>query len=119
MSDAIDDFMALPRVQQLGTLQQLAPDKQDKLLAAVKQRRNNPTTPSPPTAPEPEARTPCNYAKESMFGLGRGLKSTVVGLGQTVAHPIKTVTDMRAQLKDADAASTKEWKDLGGDKQDS
>ncbi len=38
--DAIDDFIALPQDQQLSTLQQLAPDKQDALLSQVKQRRS-------------------------------------------------------------------------------
>lgn len=38
-SDAIDDFIALPQDQQMSTLQQLAPDKQDQLLGQVKQRK--------------------------------------------------------------------------------
>ena len=41
MADAIDDFIALPQDQQLSTLQQLAPDKQNALLARVKQRRTS------------------------------------------------------------------------------
>jgi hypothetical protein len=36
--DPIDEFIALPHDQQLSTLQQLAPDKQDKLLAQVTAR---------------------------------------------------------------------------------
>jgi hypothetical protein len=40
--DPIDEFIALPKDQQLSTLQQLAPDKQDKLLGEVKERRSKP-----------------------------------------------------------------------------
>ena len=39
--DPIQEFMALPRDQQLSTLQQLSPEKQDRLLAAVKWRRKD------------------------------------------------------------------------------
>ena len=38
--DAIDEFIALPKDQQLQTLQQLAPEKQDKLLGEIKIRKN-------------------------------------------------------------------------------
>lgn len=37
--DPIDEFIALPRDQQMSTLQQLAPEKQEKLLGEVKTRR--------------------------------------------------------------------------------
>jgi len=39
-SDPIQEFIALPRDQQMSTLQQLPPDKQDKLLAKVKEYRS-------------------------------------------------------------------------------
>lgn len=39
-SDPIQEFIALPRDQQMSTLQQLAPDKQDKLLEKVKEYRS-------------------------------------------------------------------------------
>jgi hypothetical protein len=38
--DPIDEFIALPKDQQLQTLQQLAPDKQDKLLSEIKTRKS-------------------------------------------------------------------------------
>jgi hypothetical protein len=37
--DPIDEFIALPRDQQMATLQKLSPDKQDKLLGLVKTRK--------------------------------------------------------------------------------
>lgn len=45
--DPIDEFIALPRDQQLSTLEHLSPEKQNKLLAQVKQRRSK----SKPFAP--------------------------------------------------------------------
>lgn len=42
-ADPIQEFIALPREQQLSTLQQLSPDKQDKLLAKVKEYRQKST----------------------------------------------------------------------------
>ena len=95
------------------------PDGTDKTAAIAYFKKKGIGVSPVPTTPQPESRTAGNYAKESLFGLGRGLKNTVVGLGQTIAHPYKTVTGMRDQLKEADAASQKEFQDLGGDKQDS
>ena len=112
MADAIDDFIALPRVQQLGTLQQLAPDKQDKLLAAVKQRRSKATPAATPTTPQPEARTPGNYTRELAYGVGRGLKNDVLGLYQSVVHPINTAHGMVHDFKTANDAGAKEYYDL-------
>ena len=39
VQDPVDEFMALPRDQQLSTLQQLSPEKQNKLLAELRQRK--------------------------------------------------------------------------------
>ena len=38
--DPIDEFIALPKDQQLQTLELLAPDKQDKLLNEIKTRKS-------------------------------------------------------------------------------
>lgn len=48
--DPIDEFIALPQDQQLSTLQKLAPEKQDALLAQVKQRKSKPVS-APATQP--------------------------------------------------------------------
>jgi hypothetical protein len=72
---------------------------------------------SPTAASTPEARTPGNYAKEPIYGIGRGLKNDVLGFYQTLIHPIATVTGMRDQLKAADEAARKEFQDVGGGKQ--
>ena len=45
-TDPIQEFIALPRDQQLSTLQELSPEKQDKLLAKVKEYRSKPSSPS-------------------------------------------------------------------------
>lgn len=108
MADAIDDFIALPRTQQLGTLQQLAPAKQDKLLAAVKQRRSKtPATSSGPTMgaytgphgykqtvdaltriePITKGETPAQKVGTFVGDIGAG------GLG-VLLHPIDTLTGM-------------------------
>src|SRR5271157_2822490 len=42
--DPIDEFIALPREQQMSTLQQLSPEKQDKLLGQIKVRKGKPST---------------------------------------------------------------------------
>lgn len=42
MPDPIDDFMALPKDQQLGQLQKLAPERQAWLLDQIKQRHGRP-----------------------------------------------------------------------------
>lgn len=41
--DPIDEFIALPKDQQLSTLQQLSPEKQDKLLGEIKTRKSRTT----------------------------------------------------------------------------
>jgi hypothetical protein len=61
-SDPIQEFMALPLEQQLSTLQQLSPDKQDKLLAKVKEYRSKQTAPAermrvPQLGPMPDQMT--------------------------------------------------------------
>ena len=56
-SDPIDEFIALPRDQQLTTLQKLAPDKQDALLNQIKTRQQakaQPTTTAPTQQPQPD-----------------------------------------------------------------
>jgi hypothetical protein len=55
-SDPIQEFIALPRDQQLSTLQSLPPDKQDKLLARVKEYRQKGT--ATPVSTDPSGRTP-------------------------------------------------------------
>jgi len=44
--DPIDEFIALPKDQQLSTLQQLSPEKQNKLLGEIKTRKSRTNLPS-------------------------------------------------------------------------
>jgi hypothetical protein len=62
--------------------------------------------------PAPLARTPGNYAREALYGLGRGIKGDVAGLATAVMHPRHTVSDMAEQFRTADQASQKEYDDL-------
>lgn len=112
-SDAIDEFIALPREQQLSTLQSLSPEKQDKLLGQVKQRRSAPKGPAP-KADTPEARTAGNYASEVARGVGRGIKNDVVGMYDAVRHPDATIQAGSEQAKAGDAAGEKEFRDTKG-----
>jgi hypothetical protein len=63
-------------------------------------------------APAPMDRTAGNYARESAYGVGRGLKNLVQGGYQSVRHPIQTVRDMATQLRTAQGATLQEDKDL-------
>ena len=70
--------------------------------------------PTDNAAPAPMDRTAGNYARESAYGVGRGLNNLVQGGYQTLRHPIDTATGMARQLKTADEASQKEYDDLKG-----
>lgn len=97
--DAISEFMALPRDQQLSTLQKLSPEKQDKLLGEIRKRKAAP-------APSSEQRTFGNYAGEVIGGIGRGVKDDVAGVYQTVRHPIDTATALlTAPIHEAEASN--------------
>lgn len=48
----------------------------------------------------PLPRTPGNYAAETAYGIGRGLKNDVMGLATTALHPINAVTGLYGQTKD-------------------
>ena len=99
--DPIQEFIGLPHDQQMQTLQQLSPDKQDKLLEQIKQRKAAATT---PPAGGPEARTAKNYFTEGYHAVGRGLLNVAEGLvgpeiqaAQNIAHPVQAARDMQAQ----------------------
>ena len=110
-SDPIQEFIALPRDQQLSTLQQLSPEKQDRLLAAVKQRRSRNAAPAPR---RPEARTFGNYASEISRGVGRGLRNDVSGAAQLAAHPLKTAQAISDQSRTAYHAGLDEFEQTKG-----
>jgi hypothetical protein len=95
-SDPIDEFIALPRDQQLSTLQQLSPEKQDKLLGQVKQRRTakNPPAPKPEsfgdafsavTAPQPVTGVG-SFVGEAGRSTARTAVGTVTGLADAVKN---------------------------------
>lgn len=65
-----------------------------------------------PDRHEPEARTVGNYGSEIMYGAGRGIKNDVVGAFNTVAHPIKTASDVYSGTVNALEAAKKEEHDL-------
>lgn len=106
--DPISEFIALPRDQQLSTLQKLSPDKQEKLLGEIKKRKQV-------AAPTGEARTPGNYASELAGGVGRGISNVVGGAYQAVRHPVDTANAVTDQLFDvAIPAAKKEFEDTKG-----
>lgn len=109
--DPIDEFIALPRDQQLSTLQSLSPEKQDKLLAKIKERRSSSKGPAPRKGPE--ARTVANYASEGVRGVGRGLRNDYEGL-KSLRHPIKALDSVIDQGEKAADAGVKEFKDTAG-----
>lgn len=96
-SDAIDDFIALPSDQQLSTLQTLAPDKQDALLAKVKERRGGDL---PPSHPISMARGIQNSFDTNTTPspteplLETGLKRVVGTLGAPLIHPLDTLSTL-------------------------
>lgn len=107
-TDAIDEFIALPRDQQLSTLQKLPQDKQDKLLGQIKQRKfaaNAPTI-GPNTGPTTfdqrvNALTqmkPVN-AKQS---IGENVTNFVGDIGAgglgLLLHPVKAAEDTAASF---------------------
>lgn len=115
--DPIDEFIALPRTQQLATLQKLSPDKQDTLLAKTKERRSSPKPADDdfPIAPNgPEDRTVGNYVSEGVSGIGRGLKNDVLGMYQSAIHPIDTAEGVMKQANESGEAAGKEFRDLKG-----
>ena len=61
-----------------------------------------------------EARTFGNYAKETAYGVGRGLRDDVTGAASLIAHPRKTAADFGSQLDAATDAQNKEWSDTKG-----
>ena len=93
-----------------GTARWAPKDDLSKYLAAG--AKVAPSLPSS-SAPQPEARTAGNYAKETAYGIGRGLKNDALGLYQSLRHPLDTATGIRNQLWDANKAGEKEFNDLG------
>lgn len=84
--DPIDEFIALPQDQQLSTLQKLAPEKQDALLAQVKQRKGKPTSPPPvatSSASIPGPLEPHGGFMDILRGAGSGIYNMI-------AHPLLT-----------------------------
>ena len=118
--DPIDEFIALPREQQLSTLQQLSPEKQDKLLAQVKQRRSKASAPSDTqdAAPAPRAGfhpldalaesaqknfrhlAPEDMAEEEKAGFGTGHPSIDRFLANTVTSGVNALASMPAAVAD-------------------
>lgn len=97
--DAIDDFIALPSDQQLSTLQTLAPDKQDQLLAKVKERRGGaaptPASPTPTFLQGVQNSFDTNTATSPTEPLFQtGFKRVVGALGAPLIHPLDTLKGM-------------------------
>lgn len=127
--DPIDEFIALPREQQLSTLQSFSPEKQDKLLSKVKDRRSKTKGPAPKTgAPPVTGEQPSHIdaaitefsrprtAQEVKSDLPGALGSIDTNLEQTaqnvgrralggvanmVAHPINTLVGAYDTAKEA------------------
>lgn len=64
-----------------------------------------------PTAPQPLARTPGNYALETLYGIGRGLKNDAAGLATTVYNPTAALANLYTQTKDALSSASQEYRD--------
>lgn len=98
--DAIDDFVALPSDQQLSTLQTLAPDKQDQLLAKVKERRGGTASPAV-TASSPgflqgiqnsfDTNTTTSPSEPL---LQTGLKRVVSSIAGPLVHPLDALVSL-------------------------
>jgi hypothetical protein len=88
MSDPINDFMALPKDQQLTTLQKLPPERQEWILGQIKQRRSKPVasvsaTPSPFSLPgiKNKVLTARDWAVDQLPAVGGGLVGGILGGG--------------------------------------
>lgn len=113
-SDPIQEFVALPRDQQLSTLQSLSPEKQDKLLARVKEYRSKATV-----APQGDIRPMTQRERflttypvgEKGEGVGENLHSMAqnagVGIFQVadaIVHPVRTAEGLIDSLNPASSA---------------
>lgn len=97
MADAIDQFIALPQEERGKLFEQLAPEKQQSLLAEIKKRKS-------PGQPAGVLRAPTQRERfEMTYPVGRpgesvgdDLYNTAqnvgVGIWKTVEHPIDTIT---------------------------
>lgn len=82
------------------------------VLAKYPQYKSRVQAPAPQV--KPEERTFGNYAGEIASGVGRGVMDDVSGIAQTVAHPVKTVKDLKNQTMTAAREAGKEFSDTAG-----
>lgn len=111
MPDAVDQFMAMPKEERGRLFEQLAPEKQHKLLDEIQKRKGK--TP-PNNAPHPEERTFGNYASEIAGGLGRGAANFIGGAYQSFVHPRDTAQNIKDQTVDAVGAAQQDFSNKQG-----
>lgn len=78
--------------------------------SSIAEPESNTGQPPAPTAPKPLDRTAGNYASETAYGVGRGLKNDVTGIYQTIRHPFNTVTGLYDQTKAALGAADQAYR---------
>jgi hypothetical protein len=100
--DPIDEFIGLPHDQQLSTLQQLAPDKQDALLNQIKIRQQAKLNQQKPPAQQSSYSGPVDAQgnpikvpslPQQLSNAGNQIKGFIKGAGQSTAGAINVLNN--------------------------